>query len=89
MDYIAMKQFVEQANRLVEQAREDPQFFHELVFNTDNVLSGLDYLDRESKAELEAISPEEVIAAMISGQLMRPCGRTCMEWETCRRSVIV
>jgi hypothetical protein len=31
--------------RLVKQAREDPQFFHDLVFNTEKALGKIDYLD--------------------------------------------
>lgn len=50
--------------KLVEQARNDPQFFHALVFDTESVLKQIDYLDRAAKAALVAISPEEVIATI-------------------------
>ena len=56
----------EALQRLVEEAREDPQFFHALVFDTESVLKQIDYLDRSTKAALVGISPEEAIAA-ISG----------------------
>ncbi len=49
-------------HKLVDQAREDPKFFHELVFNTVNVLKQIDYLDHEIRTTLERNSPEEVIA---------------------------
>jgi hypothetical protein len=37
--------------KLVKQAREDPQFFHDLVFNTEKTLGKLDYLDRPTNAD--------------------------------------
>lgn len=50
--------------RLVEQAKSDPRFFHALVFDTESVLTQLDYLDRPTKAALVRISPEEAIATI-------------------------
>jgi hypothetical protein len=50
--------------RLIRQARENPQFFHDLVFNTENILAKLDYLDRKTKASILS-TPEEVIAIMV------------------------
>ncbi|MCK5507546.1 MAG: hypothetical protein KAI50_03380 [Desulfobacterales bacterium] len=72
--------------RLVAQAKEEPKFFHALVFDTENVLSKLDYLDRETKAALVAISPEEVIAT-IGGEVMG-CDVTCTSscGVTCNKS---
>ena len=56
-------------SRLIEQAREDPQFFHELVFNTENVLANLDYLDRTARGNLLAASPEEVVSGLVGGRV--------------------
>ena len=48
--------------KLVDQARKDPKFFHALVFDTESVLKQIDYLDRGTKATLVGNSPEEIIA---------------------------
>ena len=58
----------EPITRLTAQAREDPQFFHDLVFNTEEVLNRLDFLDRGSKAALVEISPERVLATMVGAR---------------------
>jgi hypothetical protein len=50
--------------RLVEQARNDPKFFHALVFDTENIMKEIDYLDRGTKAALVRMSPEEAIATI-------------------------
>lgn len=50
--------------KLVDQARQDPKFFHALVFNTESVLKQIDYLDRGTKSALVEISPEKVIATI-------------------------
>jgi hypothetical protein len=50
---------------LIRQARENPQFFHDLVFNTENILAKLDYLDRKTKASILSTTPEELIAIMV------------------------
>lgn len=50
--------------KLVEHARKDPQFFHALVFDTESVLTQLDYLDRGAKAALVGSTPEEVLATI-------------------------
>jgi hypothetical protein len=61
--------------RLVEQARRDPQFFHNLVFDPDRVIAKLDYLSRESKAALVALDPARVIGGL--ARLAKDCGVTC------------
>jgi hypothetical protein len=50
--------------RLVERAREDAQFFHDLVFNPDGILDQIQDLDRDTRAGLASFSPEEFVAAM-------------------------
>jgi hypothetical protein len=53
--------------RLQRQAREDPEFFHALVFDTENTLSKLTYLDIKAKEALLSITPEEVISILVTG----------------------
>jgi hypothetical protein len=70
-------------NELVERARSDPEFFHALVFKTEEVLSSLENLDRRSKANLVAISPEDFIGRLIGDvagcdvTCTSSCGATC------------
>jgi hypothetical protein len=55
--------------KLVDQARKDPQFLHSLVFETETVLSQVDYLDRATKAALVRISPEEAIESLAGSRV--------------------
>src|SRR5436309_2064330 len=55
--------------KLVKQAREDPSFFHDLVFNTEKALGKIDYLDRPTKGAILAINPEEVISWIAGGAI--------------------
>jgi len=72
----------ESLNRLVEQARKDPAFFHSLVFSPDKVLDKIDYLDRREKGMIVGLAPEDVVAG-IAGLFVNPggtvaeCGTTC------------
>jgi hypothetical protein len=68
MDSEALKQ-------LVENAREDPQFFHDLVFNTESVLGKLDFLGRAEKASLIGQDPQAVIGRLIGA--LEGCDVTC------------
>jgi len=63
--------------KLVDQAKEDPKFFHALVFNTESVLKQIDYLDREIRATLERNSPEEAIAKICG---VRPVVTTAQDY---------
>lgn len=65
----------ESLKRLVEQAREDPQFFHDLVFNAEELLGKLDYLGRAEKASLIGQDPEAVIGRLIGA--LEGCDVTC------------
>ena len=69
--------------KLVDQARADPKFFHDLVFNPESVLGKLGDLDRSARASLVAVTPEEVIGRLI-GEVAwcdvtctSSCGATC------------
>lgn len=71
--------------KLVEQAKADPKFFHALVFDTEKVLPSLDFLDQDTKAALVANRPEDVIGRLVSGPpgcdvtCTSSCGGTCAE----------
>lgn len=70
-------------DRLISQAKEDPQFFHDLVWNTDKIVGSIDYLSREEKASILAIKPEDLIVGLATGKvfggggLVAACGGTC------------
>jgi hypothetical protein len=51
--------------RLVDRVKADPEFFHALVFNPEEVLQNLDFLDRRARAALVAINPSDLIGRMI------------------------
>ncbi len=56
---------------LMERARKDPRFFHQLVFDPEKTLAKVPFLSRQAKARLLAIRPENVI------QLIIGKGSTC------------
>ena len=58
--------------KLVEQAKADPEFFHNLVFAPDKALSSAKYLDKRAKQALQTINPESVVALAV-GEL-QGCG---------------
>jgi hypothetical protein len=68
-------------DKLVQEAREDPKFFHDLIYNTESVVGRLDYLSRQEKAGILSIDPDSLIVG-IAGRL-RPggevevCGASC------------
>lgn len=59
-----------QLQKLVDQARKDPKFFHALVFDAESVLKDIDYLDRSTRGKLVANNPEEVIAGICGASLI-------------------
>ena len=69
-------------DRLVEQAGNDPEFFHRLIFNTEEVLGELDYLSRAERGALVAIEPNDVVAGLLGlfrnpGGGLAVCGHSC------------
>jgi len=50
--------------RIVLEAKEDPNFFHSLVFEPEKILNRLDYLDRKSKSAVVSIDPASVVASL-------------------------
>ncbi len=67
--------------QLVKRATKDPEFFHKLVFSTEEAIAELDFLTREQKSRLLALNPQSVVASLISGRLDIPglaaCGDSC------------
>ena len=70
---------------LYKRAESDPQFFHDLVWNTEKVLPSLDYLTRKEKASLLATEPEELLQRIssrlsprISAENGLDCGASCV-----------
>lgn len=68
--------------RLLQEAREDATFFHELVFNAEEVIGRLDYLTRAEKASIVALDPADLVAGL-AGHILTPdglvsgCGSSC------------
>ena len=70
----------EALERLIEQAQNDPAFFHGLVFKPEETLAKIDYLERHEKARILELSPEDVIAGL-AGVPTTQCDYTCL--DTC------
>jgi hypothetical protein len=70
----------EALDRLVEQAQNDPEFFHGLVFKPEETLAKIDFLDRQEKARILELNPEDVIAGLC-GVPGLDCDYTCL--DTC------
>jgi hypothetical protein len=72
----------EALQRLVADAREDPQLFHALVFEPESALAKLPYLDRREKGAIVSLRPEDVIAGLAglivgAGGLAAVCTYSC------------
>jgi hypothetical protein len=65
----------EALQRLVEEARGDQQFFHDLMFDPEQVIGKLEYLSREQKARVLELRIEDVFIDILRPQEM--CGDTC------------
>lgn len=66
----------EAMKKLANRARTDPQFFHELVFDPEKVISGLSFLDQRSRQALLRVNPDTIIRNLFPGDVME-CGGTC------------
>ncbi len=53
--------------KLIEKTKNDPQFFHDLIWDTEKVLSTTDFLTRQEKAAFLAINPENLIVGLATG----------------------
>jgi hypothetical protein len=63
--------------RLVEQARKDSAFFHDLVFKPDKALSKMPFVDAATKTRLTAIRPEDVMTILLGNLAKDQCDPTC------------
>jgi hypothetical protein len=66
--------------RLIKEARESPDFFHNLVWDTEKAILNIDYLSRREKAAILATDPANLIAGLASGVgVVDPevCGASC------------
>jgi hypothetical protein len=72
----------EAIERLMERARNEPEFFHRLVFDPERTIAELDYLGRREKAMLVSRSPEDVVSGLVGlirgpGDVLAVCGHSC------------
>jgi hypothetical protein len=70
----------ESLDRLIEQAQNDPAFFHGLIFKPEETLAKIDYLERQEKAKILELRPQDVIAGLV-GVAGQECDYTCL--DTC------
>src|SRR5690349_14038636 len=67
--------------QLTKRAKEDPQFFHDLVFEPERALASADFLERREKSKIISIDPDAVIAGLaglfVSEEAVYLCGETC------------
>ena len=79
--------------KLVEQAKADPEFFHNLVFAPDKALSSAKYLDKRAKQALQTINPESVVALAVGelqgcdNQYTCTCTNAFTCTYTCKRTI--
>jgi hypothetical protein len=71
---------------IVERARTDPQFLHNLVFNPTETAKGLRLTEEERQA-IASSTPERLIGAVVS--TLRGCGSTGTCVETCKQTCTV
>ena len=62
--------------RLVEQARSDPEFFHDLVFNPQKAISRAKYLDERTKLTLRRLNADILLRNLLPDKIAE-CGDTC------------
>lgn len=67
--------------KLIEQARADPKFFHDLVYDTEKTITRLDYLSRREKAAILMVDPDRLVGSLIGkdkpGGSVEVCGVSC------------
>jgi hypothetical protein len=60
---------------LVEKAKSDPAFFHQLIFAPEKVIGQITDLDRRAKGALVGQNPAALVARAIG--VTQGCGNTC------------
>jgi hypothetical protein len=73
----------EQFKQLAERAKNDPTFFHNLVYNPQQAIEAFQGLDRETQARLLSLDPEEVVERLVVAIVK--CGVTCGD-DSCERT---
>lgn len=76
------KQNIQGMAELVKRAKDDPKFFHSLIWNTEDALSSVGFLSRNEKAEIMKIDPEDLVIGLATGQIGSAadgdtCGASC------------
>ncbi len=63
---------------ILRKAENDPQFFHDLVFNPEKALEGIE-IDRQLKGKIISTSPEDVFDTIIGkiDNKFYDCGTNC------------
>jgi hypothetical protein len=55
--------------RLMREAREDPQFFYDLVWNTESAISRIDYLSDAQKEAVLSVQPEDLVVGLAAAPI--------------------
>lgn len=73
--------------RLMREAKADPRFFYDLVWNTDEAVERVDYLSDAQKAALRGVQPEDLVVGLATSEvavraidpfeLSELCGLSC------------
>jgi hypothetical protein len=61
---------------VMQRARKDPQFFHELVFNPKKAIAKVSFLDRASKAQLQKVRGQAILDALVG--IGAACSNSCV-----------
>jgi hypothetical protein len=67
---------VDALEQIIERARTDQAFFHNLVFDPERAISDVPGLDRATRSRLIGIDPDELVAGLLG---IRHCSDTCGE----------
>jgi hypothetical protein len=74
---------IEQFKELAERAKKDAGFFHALVYDPQQAIASLPWLDRGDQARILAINPEAVVERLVVAAVK--CGITCGD-DSCERT---
>ena len=68
-------------SKLIDRAKNDSDFFHSLIFDTERVLASIDFLSEEERKAILSVKPEDLIVGLASGgmkdEVAAECGGTC------------
>ncbi|MBN3815596.1 hypothetical protein G3N57_02805 [Paraburkholderia sp. Se-20369] len=68
-------------SKLIEEAKANPDFFHDLVWNTEKAIASIDYLTRKEKAAILSVDPDQLVVGLVSGgrgtSPVEVCGVSC------------